>query len=222
MFTALFWLAAGLAVFDWAATASERRGARWVTKPGALIALIAWFTQVGGWQGVLVWFGLALIFSLLGDILLQAPKRYFLHGIGAFFFVPCFYIAGFNLLPIHLNWAAVLPVLAVAGAFTMLIRQVHAGMRAKEDTRLLIPVVAYAAVLSIMALSGIGTLFRPGWNLLPAALVAMGAVLFLISDAFIAYNRFVKPTTYQNLVVMITYHAAQFLITTGVLIQFST
>src|SRR5512144_421577 len=47
------------------------------TKPGTLILLIAWFTQIGDWRGGLLWFGLGLVFSLAGDVLLHLPGKFF-------------------------------------------------------------------------------------------------------------------------------------------------
>ena len=50
---------------------------------------------------------------------------------------------------------------------------------------------------------------KPQW---PIALIAPAALLFLISDASLALNRFVSPFPYSGLVIMITYYLAQFLI----------
>jgi len=38
-----------------------------------MIALIAWSWFSSNWTGLLVWFGLALVFSLAGDIFLLSP-----------------------------------------------------------------------------------------------------------------------------------------------------
>ncbi len=74
MLTGLFWGMLLMAGADWLAAWRGWRRVRWVTKPGTLLLLIAWFSQVGGWQGNLFWFGLGLVFSLLGDIFLQLPE----------------------------------------------------------------------------------------------------------------------------------------------------
>jgi uncharacterized membrane protein YhhN len=221
MLTLLFWLTILTALVDWIATWRGWRNVRWVSKPGTLLLLLAWFTQVGGWQGVLLLFGLALVFSLLGDILLHLPERYFVPGIGAFFIAQCFYIAAFNTQPLALYWPAVLPVIAVGGIFSLVIHQIQGGMQARNDTQMVMPVTAYAVVLSLMWLSAISTLFRPGWQVVPAALVAAGAGLFFLSDTTIAYTRFVKPSRYGNILVMSTYHTGQMLITAGALMQFA-
>jgi uncharacterized membrane protein YhhN len=221
MFTVLFRLTIGMALLDWIATWREWRNVRWLSKPGALLLLIAWFTQIGGWQGILLLFGLALIFSLFGDILLHMPERFFVPGIGAFFIAQCFYIAAFNSQPLALNWEAALPLVAVAGIFSLVVRRIQSGMQANDDTGLLLPVTAYAVILSLMWLSAISTLFRPAWQITPAALVALGAGLFFLSDTMIAYNRFVRPFPHRDILVMTTYHIGQILIITGALMQFA-
>ena len=50
---------------------------------------------------------------------------------------------------------------------------------------------------------------KPQW---PSVLIAPAALLFLISDASLALNRFVSPFPYSGLLIMITYYLAQFLI----------
>jgi uncharacterized membrane protein YhhN len=44
-------------------------------------------------------------------------------------------------------------------------------------------------------------------------LTAVGCVLFVISDCVIVYDLFVMPLASQQAIVMVTYYAAQFLIT---------
>jgi len=220
MFTILFWLTLSLAFSDWIAAEKGWHNMRWVTKPGTLIVLIAWFTQIGGWQGILVWFGLALLFSLLGDIFLHLPSGFFIPGIGAFFIAHCLYVAGFTSMPLSLTWQAIFPVTAVTGIFFVLVRQIQFGMRVQQDTSLVIPVTAYAIVISLMLLSAVSTFFCPKWQSVASILVLLGAMLFFVSDTTIAINRFVTPVSHSDLLVMITYHIGQILITTGALIQF--
>jgi len=48
-------------------------------------------------------------------------------------------------------------------------------------------------------------------------IIIAGAVLFIISDALIAYPMFVAPITHSSFWVMFTYYAAQALLTYGTL-----
>lgn len=220
MFTALFWIMAVVAVFNWLATWRCQRFLCWVTKPAALILLIAWFTQIGGWQGNLLWFGLGLVFSLAGDVLLLLPARFFIPGLGAFLIAQLFYIVGFWQQPVQMTWAALLPLIPVGLVFWELTRRVRAGLRMHHETGMVIPVMVYAAIISLMWFSALLTLLRPGWLLLPAILVSVGAGVFVVSDATLAVNRFVRPISMADLLVMATYHAGQVLITAGVLQNF--
>ena len=96
MFNAWFFLTVVLAIVDWIAIYRDHTTVNYFAKPATLLALIAWFTSLGGWQLGLTWFGLALIFSLAGDILLMLPDRFFIYGLYAFLITHICYIIGFN------------------------------------------------------------------------------------------------------------------------------
>ncbi len=221
MFNWLFWLMLVFAVTDWIGAWRVWNRLRWLTKPGTLILLIAWFSLVGGWRGPLVWFGLGLVFSLLGDVLLHEQVHFFLLGMAAFFLAHVFYIAGFaqNLQPP--DWKILLPLVVIVIAFTVFTRKVRAGLRVHGENKMLLPVSGYAAVISVMAAFAVSCLFRPAWGTIPAVLVTLGAILFYISDAVLAYNRFVGPIPASDPIVMVTYHLAQILISVGALLQFT-
>lgn len=221
MFNWLFWLMLALAVTDWIGSWQNWNRLRWLTKPGTLIVLIVWFSQVGGWRGPLVWFGVGLVFSLLGDVLLHEQAHFFLLGMAAFFLAHVFYIVGFaqNLQPP--DWKILLPLVVIIIAFTVFTRKVRAGLRVHGESKMLLPVSGYAAVISVMAAFAVSCLFRPAWGTTPAVLVTLGAILFYISDAVLAYNRFVGPIPASDPIVMVTYHMAQILISVGALLQFA-
>ena len=84
MITYWVYAALALALVQWTARWREIRWLHYATKPAVLLALIFWSWQVSGWQGPLLWFGIALVFSLLGDVLLMLPPSFFLTGLGAF------------------------------------------------------------------------------------------------------------------------------------------
>lgn len=220
MFTGFFWPAVVAAVLDWLAVWRGWERVRWVTKPGTLILLIAWFSSVGSWAGTLALFGVGLIFSLFGDIFLMLPARFFLAGVGAFFAAHVFYIAGFSLQPLSLRVETALPVLAVAGVFVLVNGRIQTGLREQKQTQLSLPVALYAGVISLMLLMALSTFARSAWAQSPALLVSLGAGLFFISDSILAYDRFAKPIRSGDIMVMVTYHLGQFCIASGVLAQF--
>lgn len=217
MFTGLFWLTLACALADWFATGLGWIRIRWVTKPGTLVLLIAWFTQAGGWHGPLVWFGLGLVFSLAGDVLLELPQRLFLAGLAAFLLAHLAYIAGFVNPPLAVQWQFLFPILAILVGEALPFRRILAGI--KQQPKMRTPVISYALVLTLMLICAISTLFRPGWRSPAAVLVSLGAGLFFLSDMTLAYTRFAGKVPASHLLVMITYHLGQILITCGVLIQ---
>ncbi len=220
MFTWLFWLMLAFAVADWVATWRGWETVRWITKPGTLALLVAWFSQVGGWRGPLAWFGLALIFSLLGDVLLHLPPRFFLPGVGAFLFAHICYIVGFTRQLPMLTWLLLTFAIIVAVYFTLFIRGVWAGLRRRGENALAGPVTLYALILSLMWLAALATLQNLGWSYTPAVLVSLGAGLFAFSDSMLAYARFVRVIPNSDLYVMVTYHCGQILMALGALEQF--
>jgi uncharacterized membrane protein YhhN len=54
---------------------------------------------------------------------------------------------------------------------------------------------------------------------LPMRWAVLGAVLFIISDSFIAINKFINPIPYESYWIMSTYYGAQFMLVSGFLIS---
>jgi uncharacterized membrane protein YhhN len=75
------------------------------------------------------------------------------------------------------------------------------GRVAGTHRDLLVPVIAYAVVISAMVVSAFGT---------AAPWAVIGAGLFYVSDATLAWNRFLERLRWGPLVVMVTYHLGQF------------
>jgi uncharacterized membrane protein YhhN len=60
-----------------------------------------------------------------------------------------------------------------------------------------------------MVFSAWATLFRPDWGALRALFAVIGASLFFISDAMLAWDRFVRSFPRARLWVHMTYHVGQ-------------
>lgn len=225
--TPLFWLAAGLAGAEWIAVWRRWGKVSLLTKPGMMLMLIAWFIQnarlapTSFIRGPLVWFGLGLAASLAGDVLLMLPDRFFIFGLVAFLCAHLGYLAGLNdHLPV-LKWSLLLPVIVVGLAAIIVFRRILQGLtRRPASQKLRIPVILYGIVISLMLVSALVCFWRPGWTLAAALLVSAGAGLFWISDAILATNRFVKPLSWGNLVVMVTYQAGQIALAAGALLAY--
>ena len=169
-----------------------------------LLAFVAFrYGRVRPWL-----FGLALVFSAVGDVVLELG--YFVTGIAAFAMAHVLYGVFFSLLmaaggrrgiPI-LPMAAVLAVFSAAMLFYLW----------PQLGALQIPVVVY--IFLIASVTGLAML-APFNNLRPA----FGMVVFMVSDSLLAVNKFAEPFAGADYFVWLTYFAAQYLLLTGYLKQ---
>lgn len=213
------------ALVDWYAVFGEHYRLRYLTKPLVLILLIVWFVRSGGWGGSGVFFGIALVFSLFGDIfllkgLLKARPSFFQWGLVSFLIAQLAYVIGFNQPRPLLS----LPTLGIVVAVTLvsyfnggrLIRSLNAQPSQKS---LVLPVTVYMIALSLMLASAINTLLRSDWLAPAALLAALGATLFYISDSILAHDEFSQPIRTGEMLVTVTYHLAQIAIISGYLMH---
>lgn len=177
-------------------------GWRWLFKivPIALLLFLA-LTRTEGRVRTLL--GLGLVLSAIGDVLL-AMDGLFVQGLAAFLLAQVTYTVLFvtqrRWQPRRLPWAALILVYALVCTLVI--------VPAAGDMQL--PVTAYMIAISLMAITA-G--FRNDQQFL---WVAMGALIFMISDTLIAVGRFVTPFEYSGIAVMSTYYLAQLLICVGI------
>jgi uncharacterized membrane protein YhhN len=140
----------------------------------------------------------ALVFSLAGDVLLMLPQDRFVAGLASFLVGHVAYVIGLTRrggsLGTTLAWAAVLAVIAglVARPILRAIRSTAPAMTG--------PVACYMVVISAMVATALAT--GDVW-------AAGGAGLFYVSDASIAWDRFVRPWSWARTWIMVTYHLGQ-------------
>jgi uncharacterized membrane protein YhhN len=175
-----------------------------------LLAAFFYFSVAGKKAPATAVYGMiaAFILSFVGDVALM-PEGYFTLGLGAFLLAHVSYIFVFTYLQkFHLSLGSIVlkPVvllLFVAGIGMYIVLTPHLGaMRT--------PVGVYVAVIVVMAISAYLLTQRV------AALTFLGAVLFMISDSYLAFNKFYAPLPLAGVVVMGTYIAAQWCIAKGV------
>ena len=147
----------------------------------------------------------ALLASLVGDVLLMQSDAYFIPGLVAFLVAHGFYIALFlQDSPRFPSGRALLGTLGVGAAMLVWL---WGGL---TDPSLKIAVPVYVGVIALMAAQAIGraTVLRDAraWG------VAVGALVFMLSDALIAVNRFVLPLPLAPLWILSSYYLAQCLI----------
>jgi uncharacterized membrane protein YhhN len=181
---------AAFALLDWFAVARRNQTLEYVAKPAALAFLIVWAATGENASPLLI---AALCLGLLGDIYLMLPVDLFIPGLTAFLFGHFAYIADFEAT---IGWRLFWFVLLIAVTVPVARRIVGAV----SDQGLRVAVVVYLGVITFMAASA----FASG-QLVGAA----GAALFVISDAVLAWNRFVQPFDWARIAVIVTYHLGQ-------------
>ncbi len=143
---------------------------------------------------------LALAFSTAGDVLLDLDSRLFALGLGAFLVAHVTYICLFVrnrttgvALRSHFG-AAVLVVLVYSATLSAWI--------VPSVGALAVPVVLYICALTAMVSTAILARFRQRW-------VAVGAILFLVSDSLLAVHKFKEPVPLRDYLVWSTYYLGQ-------------
>ena len=149
-----------------------------------------------------------LLFSMGGDLLLLSHER-FREGLASFFVGHVCYTIAFTIASAGALRPGVLLVLLLVGGGILRVLWPHV---ARER----IPVACYVAMISIMAWTAIG---RDAASTTPqpsGLLAAIGALVFMVSDATLALDRFVRPWRGAHAAVMVTYYGAQILIAASV------
>jgi uncharacterized membrane protein YhhN len=209
-------LLAAVAAIIGASLDGDGRWLHWIAKPLAtlLIAVIVWRAHAAppGYRRAIL---LGMAFSCIGDIALMLPFDAFVPGLIAFLLAHVCYIvafrAGFRAGRGLLFAAALLAVFAginLAGLWPLL----------PNDLR--IPVVVYVVVLALMATLALARAWANN-AATPSAptsanWAAIGAVLFVISDSVLAWDRFGGGLPAATLCVLSTYYAAQYCIARSV------
>ncbi|MGB4840725.1 MAG: lysoplasmalogenase [Saprospiraceae bacterium] len=176
-----------------------------VSKPFIMASLIGFYIGVARQQSPV--FILALIFAMLGDIFLMFKSEvFFLVGLGCFLIMQILYTITFlkdKSPAVRQNIYKTLPIFIISGIVIIFLWD---GL---EDMKL--PVAFYTIAICCMVVSA---LIRKNvsWYL-P---VVVGVVLFMMSDAAIAFSKFGFPFPCAEYFIILTYMIAQFLIVRGV------
>lgn len=190
----------------------------WFAKPAVMVCLFLWLVSAVGWEGAALWFGLGILFSMAGDILLMLSlERFFLLGLVSFLIAHVFYIVGFN-IPISgiSAWSVILAVLIGWGGARVLQRILSAVLE-KGQNRLRLPILLYGVVISLMLLSAMLKLNDLTWSPSAALLVSVGAFLFYLSDIILAWNKFVATIQHGRIFNIAAYHLGQIALIAGVI-----
>ena len=185
--------------------AASRRGLHLITKPlttGLIIAVAA--VAAAPVPAAYKTFILAgLCFSLVGDVALMFPEKWFTAGLVAFLAAQVLYIQAFRPLRGHpVSPATFLPFVLFGLLMFFLLAPKLGPMK--------VPVFVYIAAITMMAgFAAARYVDRGGTR---ALLAFLGAVLFLVSDSVLAYDRFARKVPGARIIVLGTYFPAQLLI----------
>jgi len=195
-------LSAGLAI--WSGAEGHRR-LFLVAKPLTTVLIIAAAiiaeTPVPAAYKTLILAG--LLFSLVGDIALMFGEKWFTAGLIAFFAAQVLYIMAFKPGQEHpVSPGVLLPFLLFGLLMFRILAPTLGPMK--------FPVLVYIAAITVMAGFAAGRFIDRGG--LRSLLAFAGAVLFLVSDSVLAYDRFAKKVGAAEAIILGTYFPAQLLI----------
>jgi uncharacterized membrane protein YhhN len=179
-----------VAAVEIVAVAADWTIVQWLTKPLLGPLLIVWMLQRGRRDIVTV----ALVFATAGDVALLVPgQAAFLTGMGFFLGAQLCFIAAFR--PLRARYAVPCGLLWV---LTNVLLWDRLGALA-------VPVLIYSLALTTMAAAAAGVSRR----------VALGGLLFLVSDLLIGLGAAGLRPPAHGVLVMTTYAAALAVLTTG-------
>lgn len=149
-----------------------------------------------------------LLFSTAGDVFLMLPRDRFVAGLASFLVAHLCYVGAFSIgVPFAAAPLLWLPFFAAGG---LVLALVWPGLK----PALRAPVAVYVIVIATMAGQAAGRWHASGSAVALAA--AVGAGLFVVSDAVLAIDRFRWKFRAARAVTLATYWAAQLLIAISV------
>ena len=195
----------------------------YLAKPAVMLVLFLWLWISTGLSGAPLWFGIGILLSLTGDVLLMISlDRFFLAGLMVFLLAHVAYLIGFNTpVPEISAWGFILAIMVGLGSMRI-VRRILIALTANGQVRMRAPIIIYGTVISLMLLSAMMKLTDLTWNTGAAALVGVGAFLFYISDIILAWNKFVSPIQNGRIYNIGTYHLGQIALIAGVIAQFKS
>lgn len=131
---------------------------------------------------------LGIVLSVVGDVaLLWTGPRAFMVGLAVFLLAHFSYVLAFASVAAWSPHVAVVAVIILVST-TRVLRAIWPGARGLHG-----PTVAYGVVISAMVISASATI---GGAFALGPLAAIGALLFYMSDASLALNRFRRPVRF--------------------------
>ena len=193
---------------------SDQNSLRLFSKPLIVVSLLIYFISktVATPSRLRSLIITALLFSLLGDLLLLFEANdpvFFITGLIAFLLAHIFYIIAFNHLrtteKIRLKILFFIPVLCY---YLFLIVVLYNYLNEMK-----IPVMVYGGAISLMLVMAVHLAGIKYASL--GRIVFFGALLFIISDTILAFNKFYRQWDQASIMIMLSYGLAQLFISYG-------
>lgn len=176
---------------------------KYIWKPGTMVLIILLAMTESGLSTAFSYLVLfALLFSLFGDVFLLR-EEWFVHGLASFLIAHILYSIGivvaFDLRFTFITGSLLIILMMIAILFFLILQP---NVRKNGGRVLLLAVAGYITVITTM----VGLSIMTGVSILITA-----SILFFISDAVLAFNKFVKRFQLADYMVMSTYFTAQLL-----------
>lgn len=174
----------------------------WIFKPLTTL-LIAWtvWRVVSAVPRYRTWLLVGLGLSTLGDVFLMLPVDAFVPGLASFLLAHLAYLLALRQRDrwFAAAWPFALYALVAGLVLSRLWPALPDALRA--------PVVVYVVVLAVMAAQAMAVWWRH--RDAASASAAWGGACFVLSDALLAWDRFVAPFAAASLAVLASYWLAQ-------------
>lgn len=162
---------------------------------------------------------LAFFFCFLGDLSLldSEDTSYFMLGLTSFLLAHIFFIIFFFRLKAFKDkyrlylFTMALIIFSYFGALLFLI---WSGVSRQGYN---IPIIIYAVILGVMLLTAVHSINNKSIKRLAQNFFIPGAILFVLSDSILALTKFAISFPYSDILIMITYAGAIFLLSMGVI-----
>jgi len=185
---------------------------QFVLKGCLMPLLLAFYITSAGTENIFWPVALALIFAWIGDVLLVRITNilWFRLGLLSFLIGHIFYIIAMYEFIQPINFTVLIISIIAAVCIGYIVYKT-----VKPSKQMKIPVIAYETVILLMTISALQVFILQftGKGHIFGLLIFSGSICFLISDTLLAIRTFRRVKIY--FAVMITYIAAQFLITLG-------
>ena len=208
-----------IAIINGYAVSHGQRKINFITKPGPILILIITLFLLPSQTRLTRWFIAALSLSAAGDILLLFGERFFLLGLSAFLGAQLSYIVALNKTLPPRQPLLILLLLGAISLTSALYTPLYKALRKRDQKSFILPTLLYALSLTGMLTSCFAAWVRPTWSQQSSFFLSLGGSSFFLSDAMLAWHRFISPLKNRDIKVRLTYYLGQIGLVIGVILH---